>query len=62
VPELLLSGDHVKVARWRRKQALRATSERRPDLLRAARLSAGDQALLDEIEQEQKPSPVGSRS
>jgi tRNA (guanine37-N1)-methyltransferase len=62
VPELLLSGDHVKVARWRRQQALRATSERRPDLLRAARLSAGDQALLDEIEQEQKPSPVVSRS
>ena len=61
VPEPLLSGDHARVARWRRKQALLATRERRPDLLSAARLSAGDRALLDEIEQEQNTSPVGSR-
>ncbi len=61
VPEALLSGDHAKVARWRRKQALRATRERRPDLLSAARLSAADLALLEEIEQEQNTSPVGSR-
>jgi tRNA (guanine37-N1)-methyltransferase len=61
VPELLLSGDHGKVARWRRKQALRTTCERRPELLRAARLSAGDRALLEEIERERDESPVGSR-
>jgi tRNA (guanine37-N1)-methyltransferase len=33
VPEVLLSGDHGKVARWRREQSLRRTAERRPDLL-----------------------------
>ncbi len=33
VPEVLLSGDHAKVAAWRREQALRRTHERRPDLL-----------------------------
>jgi tRNA (guanine37-N1)-methyltransferase len=55
VPELLLSGDHGRVARWRRKEALRATRERRPELLRAARLSAVDKALLLEIEREQEP-------
>ena len=32
VPEILLSGDHAKVARWRRKQSLRRTRARRPDL------------------------------
>jgi tRNA (guanine37-N1)-methyltransferase len=34
VPEVLLSGDHGKVAAWRREQALQRTRERRPDLLR----------------------------
>ena len=56
VPEPLLSGDHGRVARWRRKQALKATRERRPDLLGAARLSAEDRALLQEIEREDKLS------
>jgi tRNA (guanine37-N1)-methyltransferase len=32
IPEVLLSGDHARIARWRREQALRATRERRPDL------------------------------
>jgi tRNA (guanine37-N1)-methyltransferase len=48
VPEVLLSGDHGRVRRWRRKQALLTTRERRPDLLSAARLTAEDQALLRE--------------
>jgi tRNA (guanine37-N1)-methyltransferase len=52
VPEVLVSGDHGKVRRWRRKEALRATRERRPDLLEAARLSPEDEALLREIEDE----------
>lgn len=34
VPEVLLSGDHKRIAAWRRQQALRVTQERRPDLLR----------------------------
>ena len=37
VPDVLLSGDHGRIRRWRRKEALRATRERRPDLLRTAR-------------------------
>lgn len=61
VPEALLSGDHAKVARWRRKQALRATRERRPDLLRAARLSAADQAILKEIEREERQDQLAAR-
>ena len=35
VPEVLRSGDHARIARWRRAQALRRTLERRPDLLEA---------------------------
>ena len=53
VPEALLSGDHGRIRRWRRKEALRATRERRPDLLAAAPLSAEDRALLAEIESEE---------
>jgi tRNA (guanine37-N1)-methyltransferase len=46
VPEVLLSGDHGRVRRFRRQQALLATRERRPDLLGKAQLSAADEALL----------------
>jgi tRNA (guanine37-N1)-methyltransferase len=53
VPEVLLSGDHARIRRWRRKESLRATRERRPDLLERAALSAADQALLREIENEE---------
>jgi tRNA (guanine37-N1)-methyltransferase len=53
VPETLLSGDHEKIARWRRKEALRGTRARRPDLVARARLSAADEALLREIEDEE---------
>ncbi|MDZ4827562.1 MAG: tRNA (guanosine(37)-N1)-methyltransferase TrmD [Actinomycetota bacterium] len=49
VPEVLRSGDHGRVARWRRAQALRRTLARRPDLLDAADLAAADRALLDEF-------------
>lgn len=52
VPEVLLSGDHGQIRRWRRKEALRATRERRPDLLDRAALSAEDERLLREIEDE----------
>jgi tRNA (guanine37-N1)-methyltransferase len=53
VPEVLLSGDHERIRRWRRKEALRATRERRPDLLRAAGLTREDAVLLREIEDEE---------
>lgn len=52
VPEVLLSGNHERIRRWRRKEALRATRDRRPDLLRAAPLSREDAVLLREIEDE----------
>jgi len=51
-PAVLVSGDHGKIRRFRRKEALRATRERRPDLLAAAVLSPEDERLLREIEDE----------
>jgi tRNA (guanine37-N1)-methyltransferase len=49
VPDVLRSGDHALIARWRRAQALRRTLERRPDLLAERTLTATEQALLDEF-------------
>jgi tRNA (guanine37-N1)-methyltransferase len=46
VPEVLLSGDHGAVARWRRDRSLRRTAERRPDLLATAELTDRDRAAL----------------
>jgi tRNA (guanine37-N1)-methyltransferase len=60
VPEALLSGDHARIRRWRRKEALRATRERRPDLLRAARLTAEDRSVLRELEDEETFADVAA--
>jgi tRNA (guanine37-N1)-methyltransferase len=49
VPEVLTSGDHARVARWRRDQALIRTYLRRPDLLERAELSDEDKAFLDDF-------------
>jgi tRNA (guanine37-N1)-methyltransferase len=49
VPAALLSGDHAEIRRWRQKQALGRTWQRRPDLLAALTLSHEQQALLDEF-------------
>jgi tRNA (guanine37-N1)-methyltransferase len=59
VPAVLLSGDHQAIARWRRKEALRRTRERRPDLLARLRLSELDQELLAEIEDETASGDAG---
>lgn len=48
VPEVLKSGNHAQIARWRKKQALGRTWQRRPDLLRTRQLTAEERALLDE--------------
>ncbi len=48
VPEVLLSGDHAKIARWRREQSLSRTLKRRPDLLTKAQLSTTDRKFLKE--------------
>lgn len=49
VPEVLLSGNHEKIRIWRRREALRRTLERRPDLIEKADLSEEDRRLLNEI-------------
>lgn len=54
VPDVLLSGHHEQIRRWRRKMSLRRTAERRPDLLAKASLSEEDRKLLREIEEEKK--------
>lgn len=52
VPEILLSGNHSAISRWRRKEALKRTYLRRPDLLEKANLSQEDLTLLEEIQKE----------
>lgn len=49
VPEVLRSGDHARIARWRRAHALRRTLDRRPDLLGPRPLTAEERQLLDEF-------------
>jgi tRNA (guanine37-N1)-methyltransferase len=51
VPEVLLSGNHQEIARWRRRQSLQRTWEKRPDLLAAARLDENDRKYLQELEE-----------
>jgi tRNA (guanine37-N1)-methyltransferase len=52
VPDVLLSGHHAEIVRWRRRQALRRTLENRPDLLRHARLSSEDLDYLRQLKQD----------
>jgi tRNA (guanine37-N1)-methyltransferase len=49
IPEVLLSGHHAEIEKWRRKEALRQTLYRRPDLLAKAKLTEEDKKLLGEI-------------
>jgi tRNA (guanine37-N1)-methyltransferase len=53
VPEVLMSGNHVKIKQWRLKMSLRRTRTRRPDLLAVRSLSKEESRLLAELEQEQ---------
>ena len=53
VPDVLLSGHHAEIARWRRKEQFRRTQERRPDLWAEFVLSKSDQKLLQKLEEEQ---------
>lgn len=52
VPEILLSGHHAKIQEWRRKESLRRTFLRRPDLINKVEFEAGDYQLLEELAQE----------
>jgi tRNA (guanine37-N1)-methyltransferase len=49
VPEILLSGDHGRISRWRREQALLRTWQRRPDLLHTAPLTQEDQLFIESM-------------
>jgi tRNA (guanine37-N1)-methyltransferase len=49
VPDVLASGDHARIARWRREQALRRTWQRRPELLLTADLDEEDRAFLAQL-------------
>jgi tRNA (guanine37-N1)-methyltransferase len=55
VPAVLLSGDHARIARWRREQALYRTWRSRPDLLARAALTAQDRRLIAGFERGEKP-------
>jgi tRNA (guanine37-N1)-methyltransferase len=54
VPQVLFSGDHKKIERWRRKKALEKTARRRPDLVAGDTLAPEDRRLLEEISNERK--------
>ena len=57
VPEPLRSGDHQRIARWRRAQSIRRTLQRRPDLLDRRDLSEADVELLGEFPEERPAGP-----
>jgi tRNA (guanine37-N1)-methyltransferase len=56
VPDVLLSGNHADIARWRREQALLRTFRRRPDLLTQADLSAADKKFLESLKSSESHS------
>jgi tRNA (guanine37-N1)-methyltransferase len=54
VPDVLLSGHHAEIARWRLRESLRRTLERRPDLIDASAMDARERAVLDELRHERE--------
>jgi tRNA (guanine37-N1)-methyltransferase len=58
VPAVLLSGDHGRIARWRRRQALWLTWRRRPDLLAEATLTPDERKLVERFERGQTPEDL----
>jgi len=61
VPPVLLSGDHGRIARWRRTQALWLTWRTRPDLLARAKLEEQDWRLIERFERGDTPSTIDAR-
>jgi len=51
IPDVLISGHHAKIEEWKRRESLRITKEKRPDLLEKAELTPKDRAYLLELEQ-----------
>lgn len=58
VPDILISGNHARIATWRREQSLRRTFEQRPDLLEMAELDESDRKLLKKIIKEERQDEV----
>jgi len=54
---VLLSGNHAEIRRWRLKQSLGRTWQRRPDLLQGRALSREEMLLLEEFKQEREANP-----
>ena len=59
VPEVLRSGDHGAIRRWRRRRALERTLKRRPDLLAGRKWNEEDREWLDQFRQEKTEDPTG---
>jgi tRNA (guanine37-N1)-methyltransferase len=62
VPEVLLSGDHARIARWRRAHALWRTWRRRPELIASAELTVAERELIEEFKRGKGPDEVWMRS
>ena len=60
VPEILLSGDHAKIEKWRREQAITRTFNKRPDMLEKAELSQEDKRIVERLKSKagQQPNDV----
>jgi tRNA (guanine37-N1)-methyltransferase len=56
VPEVLLSGDHGKIEKWRREQALERTLKKRPDMIEKAELSKEDVKIVERLKSKDSPS------
>ena len=54
VPDVLLTGHHANIMKWRREQSLERTKRRRPDLLKKAELSEKDMKYLQSLDNESK--------
>ncbi len=53
VPEILLSGNHEQIRKWRRREAIKRTFERRPDLLKKARLTKDELSFIEELKKKE---------
>jgi tRNA (guanine37-N1)-methyltransferase len=56
VPDVLLSGDHAKIDKWRREQALSRTLKKRPDMIEKAELSESDKKFVEHLKSKDSPS------
>jgi tRNA (guanine37-N1)-methyltransferase len=58
VPDVLVSGNHARINRWRREQSLRRTLQHRPDLLEKADLEDSDRTFLEKISKKESPDEI----